>query len=92
MFFKREQKSSVAAQELVAAISYNQPDCDRNYDEPDTLIVFERVTLGLRDAIVQKIPEFYEIFHKRGGQPDFISLIQKLLSLSNHPSFKDPHI
>ena len=28
-------------------------------------------------------------FRKRGGagQPDFISLIQKLLSLSNHPSF-----
>ena len=26
------------------------------------------------------------------GQPDFISLIQKLLSLSNHPFFKDPLI
>ena len=43
----------------------------------------------LREAILQKIPFFYEILSQtgRGGQPDFISLIQKLLSLSNHPSF-----
>ena len=32
----------MAAQELVAAISYNQTDCDRNPDEPDTLIVFRK--------------------------------------------------
>ena len=33
----------------------------------------------LREAIVQKIPEFYEIISQtgRGGQSDFISLIQK---------------
>jgi len=43
----------------------------------------------IREAIVQKIPFFYEILSQTGGagQPDFISLIQKLLSLSNHPSF-----
>ena len=36
-------------------------------------------TYVLREAIVQKIPEFYEIFSQTGGggQPDFISLIQK---------------
>ena len=36
----------------------------------------------LREAILQKIPEFYEFFFTNGGggQPDFISLIQKLLS------------
>ena len=28
-----------------------------------------------------------ELGARWGGQPDFISLIQKLLSLSNHPSF-----
>ena len=33
----------------------------------------------LREAILQRIPEFYEIFLQTGGwgQPDFISLIQK---------------
>ena len=32
----------------------------------------------LREAIVQKIPEFYDLFSQSGGgQPDFISLIQK---------------
>ena len=33
----------------------------------------------LREAILQKIPEFYEIILQAGGggQPDFISLIQK---------------
>jgi len=33
----------------------------------------------LREAIIQKIPEFYEIISQtgRGGQSDFISLIQK---------------
>ena len=55
-------------------------------------IVFFIQPQVLREAIVQKIPEFYEIFHKRGGQPDFISLIQKLLRQSNHPFFKDPLI
>ena len=50
------------------------------------------LSLGFREAIVQKIPEFYEIISQtgRGGQSDFISLIQKWLSLSNHPFFKDP--
>ena len=50
--------------------------------------IFKRLTV-LREAILQKIPFFYEILSQtgRGGQPDFISLIQKLLSLSNHPSF-----
>ena len=48
----------------------------------------------IREAILQKIPFFYEILSQtgRGGQPDFISLIQKLSSLSNHPFFKDPLI
>ena len=47
---------------------------------------------ALREAILQKIPFFYEILSQtgRGGQPDFISLIQKLLCLSNHPSFHSP--
>ena len=33
----------------------------------------------VREAIVQKIPEFYEIISQtgQGGQSDFISLIQK---------------
>ena len=33
----------------------------------------------IREAIVQKIPFFYEILSQTGGrgQPDFISLIQK---------------
>ena len=36
-------------------------------------------TIILREAIVQKIPEFYEIISQtgRGGQSNFISLIQK---------------
>ena len=37
-------------------------------------------TFKLREAILQKIPEFYEFFFTNGGgegQPDFISLIQK---------------
>ena len=35
--------------------------------------------LTVREAIVQKIPEFYEIISQtgRGGQSDFIPLIQK---------------
>ena len=51
--------------------------------------------MQLREAILQKIPFFYEILSQTGGGvglPDFISLIQKLLSLSNHPFFKDPLI
>ena len=50
------------------------------------LILFKRLResvrinafLGLREAILKKIPEFYEFFsQKGGGQSDFISLIQK---------------
>ena len=39
----------------------------------------------VREAIVQKIPEFYEIISQtgRGGQSDFISLIQKKLLPQN---------
>ena len=33
------------------------------------------VSVVLREAIVQKIPEFYEIFHKRGGWANRISYL-----------------
>ena len=44
-------------------------------DIPVQLDMFNEI----REAIVQKIPEFYEIISQtgRGGQSDFISLIQK---------------
>ena len=49
--------------------------------------------LSLGKPSFKKYWNFMKKFHKGGGgQPDFISLIQKLLSLSNHPYFKDPHI
>ena len=37
------------------------------------------IIIMIREAIVKKIPEFYEIISQtgRGGQSDFISLIQK---------------
>ena len=43
-----------------------------------TILPFKHL-LNVREAIVQKIPEFYEIISQtgRGGQSDFISLIQK---------------
>ena len=39
----------------------------------------KKMLIILREAIVQKIPFFYEILSQtgRGGQSDFISLIQK---------------
>ena len=41
--------------------------------------VIKLTTNEVREAIVQKIPEFNEIISQtgRGGQSDFISLIQK---------------
>ena len=64
-------------------------------DLTDVTLADKDTNSVLREAIVPKIPEFYEIFSQTGGgvgQPDFISLIQILLSLSNHPFFKDPLI
>ena len=50
------------------------------------------MTFSLREAILQKIPFFYEILSQTGGagQPDFISLIQKLFKLVKPSIFQRP--
>ena len=36
-------------------------------DDDIFIYKYAQIALSLREAILQKIPEFYEIFHKRGG-------------------------